>query len=255
MTIDPHASINQNLTGSPQNIQFILNEEGKIDWRKMIPPKFLYPNPQQKDRVEKILGKSIKDFNPEVDKLPDNLLCILLPGIMWLSLARGINKVLFSIGSSSLEYASVSCTVSFTPISESTVETYGGCGSASLATTNDFGRNYLLEIASNRAFCRAVRNALGINIVAADELGPDKKIESSSAETTPHVVEGLDLHALSRDKAKSLGFKTYADIVSGLKGVGIDTSSFDKYARIADIPTTNIYAFLTALEKFQNVDK
>lgn len=255
MTIDEIVPISRSSNGLLPNTEYVFTDDGKIDWRKMIPAKFLYPNPQKKEQVEKILGKPIKDFNPEVDKLPDNLLCILLGGIRYLAQIRGVYSVEYTIGASSPEYASVVCRLSLVVTYDSITNTYSDCGSASLATTNDFGRNYLLEIASNRAFCRAVRNALGINIVAADELGPDKKIESSPVETTPHVVEGLDLHALSRDKAKSLGFKTYADIVSGLKGVGIDTSSFDKYARIADIPTTNIYAFLTALEKFQNVDK
>jgi len=258
MTIDEIVPISRNSNGLLTNIQYSFTEDGKIDWRKMIPAKFLYPNPQQKEKVEKLLNKSIKEFNPEVDKLPDNLLCVLLGGIKYLASIRGITKVSFSIGQSSTEYASVVCSIDFTPVYDSILNTYSDCGSASIQTTNDFGRNYLVEIASNRAFCRSIRNALGINIVAADELGPDKEAKTNvqSPETVAEAgsTSGVDLHAKAREKAKAIGFTGWVTMIGELKSAGIDVSKFETYNKIADIPPANLYAFLNALEKYQTVN-
>ena len=142
MTTQQIVRLNRDSNGLLPNIQYILTEEGKIDWRKMIPAKFLYPNPKYKQEVEKLLGKSTYDYNSEVDNVPDKWLAILLGGIRYLATLRGVTDVSYVIGASSNEYASVTCKLSFPPIFDSELVTFSDCGSASLHTTNDFGQNY-----------------------------------------------------------------------------------------------------------------
>ncbi len=62
-------------------------------------------------------------------------------------------------------------------------QTFTGCASAHFNNTKSFYRNYLVEAASNRALCRAVRNFLKINVVSKDELGEEKNYQNNDDES------------------------------------------------------------------------
>ena len=74
------------LITSPK-VDYIFNENGMIDWRKMLKSKHLYPNPS-KDITE-----------TDVTKLRDGDLCILLSGIKELAQVRGYTNIEYDINS------------------------------------------------------------------------------------------------------------------------------------------------------------
>ena len=65
---------------------------------------------------------------------------------------------------------------------------FEGTADAGLNNTEGFGQIYLAAIAENRAFCRAVRNFLKINIVAKEEIAPNKGKQATANKVTPSAI-------------------------------------------------------------------
>lgn len=146
---------------------YIFNEDGSVNWRKMINPKFLVPNKQ-------------KTKETDISKLEDGQLLILLGGIKELAHLRGFYEVSHNITSPSMDCVISVCHINFIPNYETEGRgiTFSAVGDATAFNTNSFGKNFLGPIAENRAFVRCVRNFLKINIVGSDEISP-------SGETPP----------------------------------------------------------------------
>ena len=145
--------------GMLSGVNYVLDDSGQIDWRKMVKPEFLVPN---RDKT--------KDTN--VEDLQDKDLIILLGGLKDLAQIRGYTKVSYSVFTAAEHYVCVSCTINWLPNfeTENREVSFQSLASTSLNNTKDFGKLYLAEMAENRAFCRCVRNFLRINIVSAEEL-------------------------------------------------------------------------------------
>lgn len=149
-------------------VQYTYDDSGFIDWRKMIPVKFLVPNKQ-------IFGKNGKQVPDSIVGLDDKELLILLGGIKELAQVRGFKEVNYTIQAPCPEYVIASCSITWIPNYETEFRevTFTAIGDASPNNTNSFAKSYLGPIAENRAFVRSVRNFLKINIVGQDEVnGP-----------------------------------------------------------------------------------
>ena len=154
--------------GLIEGLDYVFNEEGQIDWRKMVKQEFLVAN---RDRTSE----------SDVTKLEDNQLLILLGGIKELAQIRGYTNVQYSVQTPSSDYVVATCSISFVPNYETEGReiTFSAIGDASPDNTKSFARFFLGPIAENRAFVRCVRNFLKINIVGQDEMGNVKVMDES----------------------------------------------------------------------------
>jgi hypothetical protein len=141
-------------------IPYIFNEDGYVNWRKMIRPEFLVPNKQRTQETD-------------ITKLEDKDLLILLGGIKELAQIRGFTCVSYDVPEASPNYVIASCYINWIGNYEtSNVDvSFQALADASPDNTQSFARNYLAAIAENRAFVRCVRNFLKINIVGQEEIG------------------------------------------------------------------------------------
>ena len=164
------------ISGSTVNYAF--NEDGLIDWRKMIKTEYLVPN---RDRTTET----------DVTKLKDTELIILLGGIKELAQIRGFTSVEYTTAAPSSDYVAVTCKISWIPNYETEGEpvTFSAVADASPNNTKGFGKMFLAACAENRAFVRCVRNFLRINIVGQEELGNSKFLEEEPVNNTdPHFL-------------------------------------------------------------------
>jgi len=156
---------NRDDDGLLQNVDYVYDEDGFVNWRKMIKSDYLVPN---KDRTSQT----------DVTKLKDHQVLILLQGIKELAQIRGYYSVTYDVQTPSADYVVATCKIDWFPNYETGGQpvSFSAIGDASLSNTFDFAQNYLAAIAENRAFVRCVRNFLKINIVAKDEIGPNNSI-------------------------------------------------------------------------------
>lgn len=145
------------------NIKYIFNDDGSINWRAMIKTQYLVPNRQ-------------KTQETDVSKLEDKDLLILLGGIKELAQIRGFTSVEYNVITATDNYFATSCKITWMPNyeTENRPVIFEALADASLVNTKDFARYFLAAIAENRAFVRCVRNFLKINIVSQEELGDAK---------------------------------------------------------------------------------
>ena len=164
-------NIKRDTNGLIQGVNYIYNEDGLIDWRKMVKPEYLVPNRQR-----------TKDT--DVTNLEDKDLLILLGGIKELAQIRGYTSLEYDVKTPSSDYVVAVCSITWTPNYETEDRhiTFSAIGDASPSNTSDFARFFLGPIAENRAFVRCVRNFLKINIVGQEEVGTSNNFSDSSVE-------------------------------------------------------------------------
>lgn len=145
------------------NVHYIFNDDGSINWRAMVKQQYLVPNRQ-------------KTQETNVSKLEDKDLLILLGGIKELAQIRGFTSVEYKVVTATDNYFATSCKITWVPNyeTENRSVSFEALADASLVNTKDFARYFLAAIAENRAFVRCVRNFLKINIVSQEELGDAK---------------------------------------------------------------------------------
>ena len=143
-------------------VDYVFNEDGTVNWRKMVKEEFLVPNKQRTKETD-------------VSKLEDNQLIILLGGIKELAQIRGYTNVEYTVTSPSPDYVAATCCISWIPNyeTEDKAVTFSAIGDASPNNTQNFAKFFLGPIAENRSFVRCVRNFLKINIVGKEELPGD----------------------------------------------------------------------------------
>ena len=209
-------TIKRDANGLLSGVDYIFNEDGLIDWRKMIKSEYLVPN---KDRTNET----------DVTKLKDYQLIILLGGIKELAQIRGYTSITYDVVSPSSDYVAATCKISWKPNYETEGQevVFSAIGDASPNNTSGFGQAFLAACAENRAFVRCVRNFLRINIVAQEELSGSNK-GSAASYTTPNNAADLntksDPHSLLNKvmKEKSIPFSAIKDklIAEEFKGAG-----------------------------------
>ena len=153
-----------------QTLNYIFNDDGTINWRKMVKTEHLVPNRQ-------------KTQETDVSKLQDKDLLILLGGIKELAQIRGYTSVEYKVVAASESYFATSCRITWLPNYETGGKevVFESLADATLNNTKNFAKFFLAAIAENRAFVRCVRNFLKINIVSQEELGDAKLLDDSSS--------------------------------------------------------------------------
>jgi len=153
------------------SVDYVFNEDGSVNWRKMVRKEYLVPNKQRTSETDVAL-------------LEDRDLLILLGGIKELAQIRGFSEVSYNVVSASQEYFATSCSIKWLPNYETNNEpvSFSALADAHIDNTYSFASNFLAATAENRAFVRCVRNFLKINVVGQEEMGGG----SSKSSATPH---------------------------------------------------------------------
>ena len=217
-------------------------DDGLVNWRKMINSKYLVPNLSKFPS-----GTENKDLN--VQELDDSQLLILLGGIKELANIRGYSKVEYKVFNCTQNHVAVSCKITWLPnfeTSNSQVE-FESLADAHLDNTKSFAKDFLMAIAENRAFVRAVRNFLRINILGSDVLGDTKNqtvvhtesgTENTIAASHPANVlkEAMSKANISFDKIKETMVKE-----------GVENA--ETWNGVSDIPHKMIFSLIQRIKK------
>ena len=213
-----------------KNVKYEFNDDGTVNWRKMIKPEFLVAN---RDRTAET----------DISKLEDNELIILLGGLKDLANVRGYHSVTYKIHESSPEYVCASCSIVWignyeTENSESVL--FEAVADAGLKNTEGFSKMYLAAIAENRAFCRAVRNFLRINIVAKEEC---KNVKISKPSPNVNAASpDIFLSTLMKEKNIDFGAIKAKMIKESVKGA-VEWNS------VKDIPRLKMFELIERMQK------
>jgi hypothetical protein len=190
------------------SVEYVFNENGYVDWRKMIRKEFLVAN---RSRTQE----------SDVEKLEDKDLLILLGGIKELAQLRGYTDVKYNVVKAERDYVCTSCEITWIGNYETNDEPvkFQALADAHFGNTNNFAVNFLAAIAENRAFTRCVRSFLKINIVGQDEIGGSNgashtETESASPSPVALLKDAMAQRGISVEElAEKLGLegKDYAD--------------------------------------------
>jgi DNA-binding transcriptional MerR regulator len=185
--------------GLVKGLEYKYDEQGLIDWRAMLDDKWLYANPSS---VEKGVCKR----NTPASELKDKDLCIMLGGLKELAQWRGFTSVRYDVVNASPEYVAMACEISWiknfetnnilekeSPSSHIESILFSSVADAHFGNTRSFAKNFLAAIAENRAFSRAVRNFLRINIVSDIELGEVKGQETYTEEQSTIEIDKIQV--------------------------------------------------------------
>lgn len=229
--------------GLLKNVNYVFKDDGTVDWKLMIPEKYIAVNSEYFEKRQ----MQVPDSPVGLD---DKQVLVLLGGIKELAKIRGIMSIEKKVWESSNDRAVVSCKITFVPNYESDMKpfVYEEVASATLSNTNSFSQLYLETIASNRAFVRAVRNALRIDIVGSDELANipvSNNSETTSESEVWHALKDAAKNAVTKKFPE--GFKTFEEF----KGVLIEkgTEGADTWNDWKDVPTSTAFKLITLLKK------
>lgn len=243
----------RNEYGFLENVDYVFKENGKVDWRKMIPAEYLIFNEQKKSEIEKTYGKKIEELS--VTEVDDKYLMILLFGIRYLASLRGFYAVTPHVDFSTDYKAVVTTIIDWIPNNDTEMreESFGDVASTSPSNTNGFGQMFLESMATNRSFVRAVRNYLEINIVGKDEVKPESKEDRKN-----EIVQSdpTSIHTILQKTAEDLGL-TFDNFKEGvkLKYINQIESDYTKWMNFKDLPPSDAYKLVGILKKAKATTK
>ena len=172
MEISKTKTFSRNSDGLIEDVIYLRHPDGSVNWRAMIRPEHLYINREYRGELEARFNKKLSEIN--VSEVEDKQLLILLAGLKELARLRGYRSVRQKVDHISAEKAVVTCEIEWIGNYETGGESivFSDVGAASLYSVSGTFQVHLETIAANRAFVRATRNFLGINIVGKDEFDP-----------------------------------------------------------------------------------
>ena len=217
-----------------QTLNYIFNDDGIINWRKMVKTEHLVPNRQ-------------KTQETDVSKLQDKDLLILLGGIKELAQIRGYTSVEYKVVAASENYFATSCRITWLPNYETGGKEviFESLADATLNNTKSFARFFLAAIAENRAFVRCVRNFLKINIVSQEELGDAKLLDdSSSVNENPTSPQSLLEKVM---KEKNVNFEALKKRLIKDK-----FDNAENLNSISDIPKVKLFELIDRIKKIKD---
>lgn len=227
--------------GLIENLEYKKDEAGNIDWLKMLPEKFLYINEGKKKELEARTGKPFEEI--KIADVKETDLIILLSGIRFLADLRGYKYAKTKVDIANENFSAATCEICFIPNEEQVLEQiYTASASAHPLNTKSFYSNYLVEAATNRAFCRAVRNYLNINIVSKEELGEENQESTKSVVLSPKKQIKLLTDLM---EAKKVKFDPH--IIKKLKDEG---KWDDSYKGVGDLPKDVIFNLLERIKAY-----
>ena len=148
--------------------------DGTMHWRGCVKPEHLYIKKGDEAKVATSLGitpQDIKEGKFDITRVEDKHLVIRKAGLIELARIRGYTSAAPEVKYASRDYVIVQTWIHWSAFEGQPATVTGGVGEASPDNTSSFMRVYLAAAAENRAFSRAVRQFLNIDIVSADELG------------------------------------------------------------------------------------
>jgi len=231
----PPNFINRNQYGllENSNINYVYNEDGTINWRKMVKTEYLVPNRQ-------------KTQETDVSKLEDKDLLILLGGIKELAQIRGYTTVEYKVVAATDSYFATSCRITWIPNYETDGKEiiFEALADATVNNTKSFARFFLAAIAENRAFVRCVRNFLKINIVSQEELGDAKLglVAKEDAEKENPMNPTVLLEKIMQDKGISFEILKKKLIKEKFDGA-------DNLNSIKDVPKSKVFELIERIKK------
>ena len=234
--------------GLLENVDYIFNEDGSVNWRAMIKPEFLYPN---RDWFN-YRNKPIPDSS---EGLADNQLLIMLGGIKELARLRGFENVSFDVDNVSESYVVASCEILWSSNYESGKErvAYQDVANATLDNTDSFASKFLETIACNRAFVRCVRNFLNIHIVGADEIDKSKGANNSISVESVEAAATTPIGLLQKTLLSKKGVSSFEDFIEMLKtfwkNETYKNEDVAKWKSWKDIPSKEIRKLIGLLHK------
>ena len=244
-------------SGLVNGITYHYTPEGRVDWRRMVDPKFLYIARDYEERVVKAQGKPLAEV--DILSVKDDWLRIRLGGINQLANLRGYRSIEYDLVAATDGKAAAVCRMEFI----GNFETEGLpiiCSAIASATVRSVDRNfipYLETFAENRAFSRCVKRALQINILSDIEVGGESK--SAAAGGTDTVDDE------SSTSAPSTGFEPshrLAEICNAHKPqpipfASLKASAIKLYADTSVTPNEKVKAdpaLWTGFESIQPID-
>lgn len=148
--------------------------DGSINWRALVQPQHVYVKKGDEAKVATALGvtpQDIKEGKYDTTRVDDKHLVIRKAGLIELARIRGYHTAAPEVKYASRDYVVIQTHIHWKEFEDQDEVVTGGVGEASPDNTSSFMRLYLAAAAENRAFSRAVRQFLNIDIVSADELG------------------------------------------------------------------------------------
>lgn len=233
--------------GLLRNVEYIFDENGFVSWRKMVDPKFLYPN---KDWFA-VRNQETPD---SIEGLEDNQLLIMLGGIKELARLRGFLGVNYDLIRVADGNVSAQCRINWLPNYENPEGcVFSSTANATYDNTSGFGGKFLETIAENRSFVRAVRNFLNIHIVGADEID---KSNGKVVEVENDGPSTIIPHKALEKQAINAGFSSYEDFrqkfLNPLVKEGVyapQTKPTSPWTGYADIPPVECRRITPLLKK------
>jgi hypothetical protein len=218
----PPGKFERNEYGLLTHVNYSFKEDRYIDWRKMVKPEFLSPK------------KGVTET--DVSKLEDKDLLILLGGLRELAQLRGYHyaktRVDDAVGGMNA-YCEIKWIGNYETEGREIISS--GSAKATLDNTDSFTQSYLTEMAENRAFCRAVRQFLKINIVSKEEINSkikqDSQEEFSPSDPKTTLQKLLNEKKISFDKLKT-------------KLISEGKSEAANYSSISDIPKIDVFEII-----------
>lgn len=216
-------------------VDYVFNEDGSVNWRKMVRTDYLVANKQRTQQTD-------------VSQLEDRDLLILLGGIKELAQIRGFTDVYYTVHTASQEYFSTTCTIEWIPNYETDnkVVSFSALADAHQDNTYSFASNFLAATAENRAFVRCVRNFLKINIVGQEEMGGGKQVFSQSTAKASASKTDSDPTSLLQKvmESKGINFETVKDRL-----VKENFPKAESFESTKDIPKTKTFELIARLKK------
>jgi hypothetical protein len=228
----------RDINGLLECIDYTFNEDNTINWRSMINKEYLVPN---RDSFKNQKDINLKEV--DVSALPDNQLLILLAGIKELAQIRGYTNVNYEVIQAQPDYVAVKCTINWVSNYETNMQevSFSALADAHLDNTKDFAKNFLMAIAENRAFIRAVRSFLKINIVGNDEMGKTTHIDT---EVEPNTLTTQPIALLQKTMEEyNISFEQIKERAVQKKMSGSET-----WNSLNDIPPLSMFTIISGIK-------
>lgn len=231
----------------------------KIDWRKLLNPAHIVFNTKNEKvaaEIEKAYGAPAKSLvYAEVaakQEVSEKHILVLLKGWQDLAELRGFTRsVPVSIAAAS-DLVTVAWQIDWVPNEDDPKgKTTGATADATMENTGGWG--YLGAMAGNRAFCRAVRQGLGIQILSFDEIAakdapPQESGESNSitiatsqvGQPVPTLIRVCQEAKVSFEAIKKGATTKYRDKIES------DPSTWTKFE---DVPPRDCLTLITLVKE------
>lgn len=229
-TEHPASKFSRDEHGLLENIEYVFNEDGSIDWRAMVKEEHLFPNKLWFERFNKPIPKTIEG-------LKDYQLLIKLSGIKELARLRGFTSCTYETVKCEQDHVAVSCSMQFIANYETNNHPilFEDMANATIHNTSSFAKKFLETIACNRAFVRCVRNFLNIHIVGMDEIDTSEQSKTQES-VSPSFSVHSTLEKFAKENIGCSTFDCFKEYLLNLKEsnqyINSEASSWSSYQEI-----------------------